>query len=327
MNRERSVLEVMKWASYWDLCENANFVCRFWSKMAENEELWEEICEICGFSTNNSAKTSQKSRFLSHLSHFPNYFIEKISIKCIKAVWEPTQPLQIPTNFSHFSRITAYPPYLIVTGSNSSLSHQIALINYTTGSVFWLNNLQNPRFRHGCVHFNGKIYLFGGVSTINNALLDSIEALNIENSATKWVFLPSLCVKTADFIHFRLDYRVFVMGGCGTNECQIVDLRAKLSYLMGFRVLREGNVQVSRDREGLVVRQGQWSWKIREEKTGWRVWKEEISGILVRLTHFPPLNPHKFPLFLLSSCANPYFPIRMLYNVQCPLSIGNAEVG
>ena len=253
------MLEVLKWTSYLDLCA-LSLVNSLWHKAANSEEVWDLLCKTCGLEGQWSglkAKTAFRRQIReSRRFMLANEYLRSIDVG--KMIWEKPVKLQKCTNFGNLSSLILNPPFLIVTGTADPVTGQSALINYTSGSVALLPSMLNPRCNHCSVLFQGSVYVFAGANG-RELYTDTAEKL-VLHRAVQWTALARLQCKAGYLSSCRKGTLLYLISGCGTNICQLFDIRREEFSVLAFKMPRSDAITRVIEEEGYIYF-AQMEWK------------------------------------------------------------------
>lgn len=249
----RSVLEVLKWTEFTELCEQLNFVCRLWLKAADSEEVWNTLCEIHGLdwsATTLPSKTfflTQNNQLTLFVVHTGSLFVYDIQ----NQVWKPTILLAPPVPFDRLSSIVVYFKHIVVTGSSDPITAKSALIHTETGQITPLPDMISARYRHGSLLYRSTVYVFAG-SVIAEKCSNKAEKLNLQ-SRFQWTALPNLLCDLSFSSPCRKDNFAYIFGGWGTNLCQSFDLTTETFALLPFTTPAHGYLTTAVLYQGDIV--------------------------------------------------------------------------
>ena len=236
----RSVLEVLKWTEFTELCEQLNFVCKLWLKAADSEEVWNTVCEIHGINWSATALSSktlfrtqntQSTLFVVHTGLLFVYDVQN-------QAWKPTIHLEPPVSFDKLSSIVLYIQHIVVTGSSDPITARSALIHTETGQITPLPHMISARYRHGSLLYRSSVYVFAG-SVQMERCSNKAEKLNLQ-SRSQWTALPNLLCDFSFSSPCRKDTFAYIFGGWGTNLCQSFDLTTETFALLPFTTPAHG---------------------------------------------------------------------------------------
>lgn len=236
----RQVLEVLKWTSHTDLCQQLNQVSSLWQKAALSDEVWDVLCEIYGldcFQSGQSSKVAFRTQFRTDVVFMlREKWLVGYSVR--KKQWEPAVYVNTEIEFDNLSSLVMYLPYIVATGTSNPCTGQSALIHHKTGAITPLPNMQNGRCKHGSLVYLSTVYVFAG-SNNSDTHTDTVEKLSLQ-TPRQWTYFPSLLCKLAFSSPCRKGSCAYIFGGWGTDWCQRLDLDLEVVTLLPFRTPMQG---------------------------------------------------------------------------------------
>ena len=249
----RSVLEVLKWTAYEDLCDQLTLVSRLWLKAASCDEVWDTLSQVYGFDSSETHLSSKVS-FLTQFHLSTLYVIHK---NCLQGYslrtqhWVPALQLKPAIPFDKLSSIVVYFHHVVVTGTSNPVSPQSALIHTTTGEITLLPDMRTARYRHGSLLYKATVYVFAG-SGANERVTNQAEKLHL-TVPKQWISLPPLLCDLAFSSPCRKGQFAYLFGGWGTSKCQRFDLIAELFAFLPFETPVFGYLTTAVLHQGYII--------------------------------------------------------------------------
>lgn len=210
MQRNRTVLEVLKWAEAVTILQTASLVCQLWHSVASSEELWTSLLESVPTEDLQPLPSQDRYRVLADLQHTPRLVSRTHPhlqvFNCRTRSFEQT--LSFPSHLFNNSAAAVLQPHLFLCGKGRS-----ARVSLFTGALVQLSDMLTSRKYHSAIAMQASVYVFGGRN------LRSAERY-IDNK--EWTALPDMHAERSYFNACSKETRIYLCGGF-TKHSEVFD--------------------------------------------------------------------------------------------------------
>jgi hypothetical protein len=210
MERNRSVLEVLKFLEVKDILTITSYVSQHWLRLSNSDEVWNQYCEVEGISAEDMQSCGNCSKFayetLADLHLHTTVLAVSGQLKlfdCKVRHFLLTRPIKIPTNCS---AVMVRNDIVFFTGGRDAYNRAF-LYDFTKDMTEeYPNTLDNRRY-HGSARIHRTVYLFGGdcgrcISAEKCSLLRKI-----------WTWLPPMPLPHNAFTPCVRQKSIYLCGG------------------------------------------------------------------------------------------------------------------
>lgn len=224
MQRNRTVLEVLKWTDAVTILQTASLVCQLWYSVTSLDELWTSFLEGASTEDLQSLPRAQdRYRVLADLQHTPRLVSRPHPhlqvFNCRTHLFEQTLPF--PSHLFNNSAAAVLQPHLFLCGKRRS-----ARVSLFTGALVQLSDMLASRKYHSAIALHASVYAFGGRN------LRSAERY----MGNEWTALPDMNEERSYFNACSEGARIYLCGGF-TKHSEVFDSGSGIYTLLSFTLL------------------------------------------------------------------------------------------
>ena len=222
----RCVLEVNKFSAAADVLKGSESVCRLWNRASTANELWADLAERDNF-TEFSHFECRKAAYELEIKAYRLVALDEHQLtvyNCKRKKWI-RQALATEVIKATDMTLAMWGNQVVCCGGFRRYS---AYLISLSGEVAILPDMLTPRYRHGTVIEQGRLYAFGG---LNQCGLRCCETLSL-SSPQLWERLPDMRFVHHSFSPFTVRGLVYIWGG-GTPRVETFSLDSGLFTVIG----------------------------------------------------------------------------------------------
>ena len=230
MKPHRSVLEVLAYLPPATVANTAALVCRQWSRLASEDELWQDFADLHDIDLSLIPGRSKKERYcevlFSTLS-LPILTAKKLAWFNFTSTRWSSYAILDPIHVDLSSFLVNLKSGILLALGGSQSAHNKSAYTVTFGAVRQLADMESGRKSPGAVLYDKSVYVFGGINCLTS------EKLSLE--AETWTRLSPLLTNKSEFTPCVYQKEIYLLAGSSCSYSPLTNEFTDLSISHGSR--------------------------------------------------------------------------------------------